>query len=106
MHEFNGSASDRASFARRAAETVPGRSPAFLSLGSGLAASWEPMDLLIKGGPVVTMDSGDRVVDGGAVAIRGDTIIAVGTRAQLMNRYAPTGLSVVPVEVTDFDASI
>jgi hypothetical protein len=57
-------------------------------------------------GTVVTTDSGRRVVDGGAVAIRGDTIIAVGTRAQLMNRDAPTGLSVVPVGVTDFDASI
>jgi hypothetical protein len=52
------------------------------------------------------MDSGRRVVNGGAVAIRGDTIIAVGTRAQLMNRDAPTSLAVVPVEVTDFDASI
>ncbi len=36
-----------------------------------------PVDLLIKGGTVVTMDAGRRVLEGGAVAVRGNRIVAV-----------------------------
>jgi len=63
--------------------------PAFPWLGSGLAASREAIDLLVEGGTVVTMDSDRRVIDDGAVAIRGDAIVAVGTRAELGKRYTP-----------------
>jgi 5-methylthioadenosine/S-adenosylhomocysteine deaminase len=36
-----------------------------------------PVDLLVRGGTVVTMDGSERVLDGGSVAIRGDRIEAV-----------------------------
>ena len=41
------------------------------------------MDLLISGGTVITMDPEFRVIEDGAVAIQGDTIVAVGRRADL-----------------------
>jgi 5-methylthioadenosine/S-adenosylhomocysteine deaminase len=41
------------------------------------------VDLLIVGGMVVTMDKGRRVIEDGAVAIKGDKIVAVGTRAEV-----------------------
>ncbi|HEX6126112.1 MAG TPA: hypothetical protein VFZ23_12135, partial [Pyrinomonadaceae bacterium] len=44
-------------------------------------------DLIIAGGTVVTMDKDRRVIENGAVAIRGDKIIAVGARATLARRY-------------------
>src|SRR5262249_58770847 len=44
-----------------------------------LAEGPEPADLLVRGGTVVTMDGDRHVVENGAVAIRGDRILAVGT---------------------------
>jgi len=44
------------------------------------------VDLLISGGTVVTMDAEFRVIEDGAVAIEGDTIKAVGKRAELEPR--------------------
>jgi 5-methylthioadenosine/S-adenosylhomocysteine deaminase len=41
------------------------------------------VDLLISGGTVITMDAEFRVIEDGAVAIEGDTIVAVGKRAEL-----------------------
>ncbi len=41
------------------------------------------MDLLISGGTVVTMDAQRRVIEDGAVAIQGDSIVAVGQRTDL-----------------------
>ena len=41
------------------------------------------MDLLISGGTVVTMDAEFRVIEDGAVAIEGDTIVAVGARSDI-----------------------
>lgn len=41
------------------------------------------MDLFISGGNVITMDPEFRVIEDGAVAIQGDTIVAVGRRADL-----------------------
>jgi len=49
----------------------------------------EKIDLLVTGGIVVTMDAQRRILDDGAVAIRGDTIVAVGPRAELTARYSP-----------------
>ena len=49
----------------------------------------EPVDLLISGGTVVTMDSAFRVVESGAVAVRGERIVAVDTAASLQARYTP-----------------
>jgi cytosine/adenosine deaminase-related metal-dependent hydrolase len=51
------------------------------------AASQQGVDLLITGGTVITMDSGRRVIDDGAVAIRGDRIVAVGTTQDLRARF-------------------
>src|SRR5713226_4925600 len=58
--------------------------------GSGLAQSAparqgrarERIDLLVASGTVVTMDPQRRVLEDGAVAVRGDKIVAVGSRAE------------------------
>lgn len=50
----------------------------------------EAVDLLITNGTVITMDSGRRVIDSGAVAIRADRIVAVGTTAELAAKYIAT----------------
>jgi len=48
-----------------------------------------PVDLMIEGGTVVTMDSERRIIENGALAVRGDTILAVGPRAELARQYVP-----------------
>lgn len=47
----------------------------------------ERVDILIANGTVITMDSARRVLDDGAVAIRGNRIVAVGPSAELTARY-------------------
>jgi 5-methylthioadenosine/S-adenosylhomocysteine deaminase len=64
--------------------------------------SKEKVDLLISGGTVVTMDADRRILEGGAIAVRGDTILAIGPRTQLETRYTPaqridaTGKLIIP----------
>jgi 5-methylthioadenosine/S-adenosylhomocysteine deaminase len=48
----------------------------------------EKADLLISGGTVVTMDASRAILEDGAVAVKGDTIVAVGPRNELEARYA------------------
>jgi 5-methylthioadenosine/S-adenosylhomocysteine deaminase len=48
----------------------------------------EKADLLVTGGTVVTMDASRAILDDGAVAVKGDTIVAVGPRGDLEARYA------------------
>ncbi len=48
----------------------------------------EPVDLLVAGGSVVTMNGSRTILEDGAVAIKGDEIVAVGPRAQLEGKYA------------------
>lgn len=63
----------------------------FLLFGAGSlgaqTAGRQHADLLITGGTVVTMDSGKQIIQDGAVAVRGDTILAVGPSAELESRY-------------------
>jgi 5-methylthioadenosine/S-adenosylhomocysteine deaminase len=47
----------------------------------------EKVDLLVSGGTVVTMDGARRIIEDGAVAIRGDAIVAVGPRAEIEEKY-------------------
>src|SRR6266849_3637502 len=47
----------------------------------------EHADTIITGGMVVTMDSQRHIYDDGAVVVTGDTIVAVGPRAELEARY-------------------
>src|SRR5258705_7224998 len=52
------------------------------------AQTKQPADLLITGGMVVTMDASRTIYDDGAVLITGDTIVAVGPRADLEAKYS------------------
>lgn len=45
------------------------------------------VDILISGGTIVTMDDGRRVIEDGAVAIKGDKIVAVGKRSEIVQKY-------------------
>src|ERR1700733_2466298 len=53
------------------------------------APAQEKIDLLITGGTVITMDAERRVLDDGAIAVRADSIVALGPRAELESKYAP-----------------
>ena len=47
-----------------------------------------PVDLIIRGGTVVTMDGSRRVIDNGGVAIKGGRVVAVGTSAEMDLNYS------------------
>jgi 5-methylthioadenosine/S-adenosylhomocysteine deaminase len=47
----------------------------------------EKADLLITSGTVITMDAQKRIIDDGAVAVRGDSIVAVGPRTQIETEF-------------------
>ena len=59
--------------------------------GSSVRVSYrdalEPTDLLILGGTVVTMDRGRAVIEDGAVAVKGEKIVAVGKRSEITGQY-------------------
>ena len=50
--------------------------------------NYRQVDLLVTGGTVVTMDGSRTILDDGAVAVKGDTIVAVGPRPELEGKYA------------------
>lgn len=63
----------------------------FMSSHVPLAAQrGERVDLLIVGGTIVTMDGGRRVIEDGAVAIKGGRIVGIGTRGEVLGRYRAT----------------
>lgn len=47
----------------------------------------EPVDLIIRGGTVVTMDGSSRTIESGAVAIKGERIAAVGSDSEIAGRF-------------------
>lgn len=47
----------------------------------------EQIDLIIRGGTVVTMDASSRVIEDGAIAIRGQRIVAVGGTRDISSKY-------------------
>src|SRR5262249_42300508 len=47
----------------------------------------ETIDLVVRGGTVVTMDREFRVIDSGAVAVRGNRIVAVGSQSEIASKY-------------------
>jgi 5-methylthioadenosine/S-adenosylhomocysteine deaminase len=51
--------------------------------------SWgrEGADLVVRGGWVVTMDGALRILEDGAIAVRGDRIVEVGSRAAIDRKY-------------------
>jgi len=51
------------------------------------AAKKEKVDLLVAGGTVVTMDGERRILEDGTIAVRGDAILAVGSRAEIEVKY-------------------
>jgi 5-methylthioadenosine/S-adenosylhomocysteine deaminase len=73
------------------AQTPPAKAPAR-----------ERVDLIVSGGTVVTMDAARRVIEDGALAVRGEAIVAVGTRAEISAKYTAarrinaTGRMVMP----------
>src|SRR5829696_3026832 len=72
-----------------------------ISAPSQKRAATSNSDLLIVG-TVVTMDKNHRVIENGAVAIKGDKIVAVGTKPEVARRYRgariidATGRVVIP----------
>jgi 5-methylthioadenosine/S-adenosylhomocysteine deaminase len=47
----------------------------------------DKVDLLVTNGTVITMDAQRRVIENGAVAVRGDAIVAVGASAEIAAQY-------------------
>jgi len=59
-----------------------------ISLSSVVAvAQRQNVDLIVSGGIVVTMDSGQAILQDGSIAVRGDSIVAVGPRAEIEAQY-------------------
>lgn len=57
-----------------------------LLFATGWAAA-EPADWILSARWVVTMDPARRIIDNGAVAVRGSTIVAVGTRVEIEQQF-------------------
>jgi 5-methylthioadenosine/S-adenosylhomocysteine deaminase len=68
------------------------RSPVFICSFIALLVAFptfakDKADLLVVHGTVVTMDAQRRIIDDGAVAVRGDSIAAVGKTAEIESQY-------------------
>ena len=50
----------------------------------------EKIDVVVLGGTVVTMDAQRHILEDGALAIKGDAIVAVGPRSEIDSKYAAT----------------
>jgi 5-methylthioadenosine/S-adenosylhomocysteine deaminase len=58
-----------------------------LLLTAGLARGAEPVDFILSGRQVVTMDASGRIIENGAVAVKGERIVAVGPRGEIDRQY-------------------
>ena len=58
-----------------------------LALTISISAQRKPVDLIIIGGTIVTMDQDKRVIRNGSVAIEKDTIVAVGPSTEISQKY-------------------
>jgi 5-methylthioadenosine/S-adenosylhomocysteine deaminase len=58
----------------------------FLLLAA-VASAVEPVDFIISGRQLVTMDAGGRIIENGALAVRGELIVGVGPRAEIDRRF-------------------
>ena len=58
-----------------------------ITAGAAAAQTKQDVDLIVSGGIVVTMDGARRVVHDGSIAIKGDAIVAVGSKAEVEGRY-------------------
>jgi 5-methylthioadenosine/S-adenosylhomocysteine deaminase len=56
-------------------------------LFAALAFGVEPVDLIVAAGHVVTMDADRRVIENGAVAVRGSRIVGVASRDEIEKRF-------------------
>jgi hypothetical protein len=56
----------------------------------------EQIDLLLHSGTVVTMDGDYTLYEDGAVAVRGDSIVAVGPTAEIRGKYTAVTTSTAP----------
>ncbi len=61
--------------------------------GAGGAAGPVPVNLVVAGGWLLTMNPQRQMYRAGAVAIDAGVIVEVGQRADLLSRYAPGGSS-------------
>jgi 5-methylthioadenosine/S-adenosylhomocysteine deaminase len=52
-----------------------------------LSQTKQDVDLIVNGGILVTMDGARRILYNGSVAVKGDSIVAVGPRAEIESRY-------------------
>jgi len=52
-----------------------------------MAQEKQSVDLIVSGGIVVTMDSARAIYQDGSIAVRGDSIVAVGPRAEIEGQY-------------------
>ena len=60
---------------------------AMTAVTAGNVATPAPVTLLVAGGDVVTMNPAREVLVGGAVAVAGDVVAAVGSSTELVGRY-------------------
>ena len=60
---------------------------AVLLHGALFAQTKQDVDLIVSGGTVVTMNGARTILDDGSVAIKGDAIVAVGSRGEVESQY-------------------
>ncbi|HEV7643477.1 MAG TPA: amidohydrolase [Pyrinomonadaceae bacterium] len=58
-----------------------------LLLATSIFAQKTPVDMIVRGGTVVTMNAEKQVIENGAVAVKGGKIVAVGSSAEIAAKY-------------------